>query len=61
MDQLNHQEYFRSRAATSRELAERAASPKVAAIHQELAMRYETLSVEFGHAPAGAARFVQAT
>lgn len=43
MDQLNH-DYYTARAVFSRELAQRAASPNVAAIHQELASRYDSIA-----------------
>lgn len=47
MKYQNHQDYYVARAAKSRDQAERAADPAVAAIHNELAKRYETLAVHF--------------
>lgn len=45
MNLLNNREYYLSRVEKCRSLAERAASPQIAAIHSELATRYErTLS-----------------
>lgn len=44
MNQQNHQEYYVERAATSRQLAQRAADPAIAAIHIDLATRYEALA-----------------
>ncbi|MEO7365448.1 MAG: hypothetical protein ABIW03_03930 [Sphingomicrobium sp.] len=38
--------YFTKRAAHAAELASRAADPKIAAIHHEMALRYEILSVQ---------------
>jgi hypothetical protein len=40
---LNDLDYFRSRVATERASAEAATDPRVAAIHRELAERYEAL------------------
>lgn len=48
MDQLNHHEYYLTRAKTSRELAQQAASPAIAAIHSEMATRYENMVAQLG-------------
>ena len=58
MDQSNHPSYYRTRAETSRELAQRAVHPSIAAIHSELATRYETLVTELEQ--DGIAKRVQA-
>lgn len=39
-------EYFRHRAGMEREMARKAATPKVAAIHDELAREYDSLVKE---------------
>ena len=39
-------EYFRQRAAREREMARNAATPKIAAIHDELAREYDLLVKE---------------
>ncbi len=44
MSQSNHQDYYIARAANSRDLARRAADPAIAAIHTNLAMRYDLLA-----------------
>jgi hypothetical protein len=46
MSEQNNQEYYLSRATTSRQLAERAIDPSIAAIHTDLATRYEMLAAE---------------
>ena len=46
MNQLNHQDYYVTRAATSRALALRAADPSIAAIHADLAKRYDILAAQ---------------
>ncbi len=46
MDQRNHHEYYIARAEACRQLAERAVSPAIAAIHAELATRYEEVAVQ---------------
>lgn len=38
--------YYEKRAAHATELCHRASDPKIASLHQELALRYELLSVE---------------
>ena len=43
MDQLNHQDYYLTRAKASRELAEQAADPAIAGIHSEMASRYDEM------------------
>lgn len=43
MDQLNHQDYYFTRAKASRELAQQAVNPAIAAIHSELATRYDDM------------------
>ncbi len=40
----DHRDYYLTRAATSRDLAEHAANPKVAAIHAEFAVRYDEMA-----------------
>ena len=44
MNQLDDQDYYVARAASSRDLAQRAASPGIAAIYAELATRYDVLA-----------------
>lgn len=44
MNQLNHHQYYVARAAAARELAQRAVNPAIAAIHVELANRYELVA-----------------
>lgn len=44
MNELNHQIYYELRAETSRDLARRALSPAIAAIHSDFAVRYENLA-----------------
>lgn len=46
MNQLNHHDYYLTRAAASRDLAGRAADPAVAAIHAEFATRYDLLAAQ---------------
>ena len=60
MDQPNYQTYYVSRAAASRGLAQRAANPMIAAIHADLATRYDALIEQTApqgnrEAPAGQA------
>jgi hypothetical protein len=40
----NDPEYYRMRAATEHALAESSTLPKVAAIHEQMASRYDSLS-----------------
>jgi hypothetical protein len=40
--------YFADRELHERELSNRAADPKVAAVHSEMAERYEALALVFG-------------
>ena len=44
MKQLNHQNYYVTRAAAARDLAQRAVSPAIAAIHAEMAVQYELVA-----------------
>lgn len=44
MNEPNDREYYVARAASSRNLAQRAANPAIAAIHADLAERYEALA-----------------
>lgn len=37
-------EYYRERAAAEREMARKAATPEIAAIHEELARGYDSLA-----------------
>jgi hypothetical protein len=37
-------DYFRQRAAAEREMAQHAASPDIAAIHEQLAREYDSLA-----------------
>ena len=53
MDQSNHHSYYRTRAKVSRELAQRAVSPGIAAIHSELATRYEKMIAQLEQDGAG--------
>lgn len=46
MDQLDNHDYYLARAGTARKLAQRAASASVAAIHADLASRYEATVAE---------------
>lgn len=43
MDQLNHQDYYLTRAKASRELAQQALNPAIAGIHSEMASRYDDM------------------
>ena len=43
MNQHNHHDYYLTRAKASHDLAQRAVSPAIAAIHAELAARYEIM------------------
>lgn len=61
MNQSNHREYYVARAASSRELAQRAADPAIAAIHVDLAERYEVLAADQPEMPASATGRVQAS
>lgn len=45
--QAKNAEYFASRAVAERALSEAATDPRAAAIHAELADRYEELALEF--------------
>ncbi|MFV0625189.1 hypothetical protein ACBY01_14415 [Sphingomonas sp. ac-8] len=44
MNELNNHDYYLRRAQHSRQLADNAASPAIARIHQEMATRYEELA-----------------
>jgi hypothetical protein len=46
MTDLNKRSYYLARAATSRELARRAASPEIAATHIDFAERYDAIVLE---------------
>lgn len=46
MTELNHQEYYVSRATSCRQMASQAIDPMIAAIHTDLAARYERLAAE---------------
>lgn len=48
MNQLNHYRYYVARAAAARNLAQRAVDPAIAAIHAELADRYELVADQTG-------------
>lgn len=61
MNQLNHHDYYLARAAASRDLAERAGASKVAAIHAELAARYETMAAQPERKEDGTLMRAQAT
>ena len=60
MDQLNTYDYYVMRAEHSRELAQRAASRPIAALHNELADRYDDLVAEIEASVAPALREAQA-
>ena len=45
--------YYEQRAATEREMAAAAADPRIAAIHMELAERYDLLAASNARAPTG--------
>ena len=47
MDQLNHQDYYLTRARASRQLAQQAADPAIAGIHSEMASRYDDMVAQF--------------
>jgi hypothetical protein len=51
VQQLNSHEYYVTRAQASRRLAERAASPYIAAIHSDLASRYEHTADKLARTP----------
>ena len=61
MNQPNNQEYYVVRAAASRDLAQRAGNPTIAAIHAELATRYDSLAAQPDQTIDGAMTGVQAT
>jgi hypothetical protein len=44
MNQINHQHYYAARAAAARNLALRAATPAIAAIHATMAVRYDLMA-----------------
>ena len=46
VNQPDHRDYYIGRAAASRQLAQRAANPAIAAIHTDLAIRYERLAAQ---------------
>jgi len=46
MDQLNNHEYYVARAESAREMAQRAVNPAIAAIHTQMATRYEITSAQ---------------
>ena len=52
MDQANDQDYFVRRAAACRSLEQCASNPTVAAIHAEVAARYEQLATLPGRTEA---------
>ena len=49
------QSYYQARAAKARELAAAAVDPKIAAIHLEMAERYDLLAASEAEAPTGQA------
>lgn len=46
MNHFNHDSYYRMRAQASHMMARRATNPAIAAIHAEMATRYETKVAE---------------
>lgn len=46
-------DYYEQRSAKSRELAAKAVDPKIAAIHLEMAERYDLLASSKAEAPTG--------
>lgn len=44
MNQTSHQHYYAARAAAARNLALRAATPAIAAIHATMAVRYDLMA-----------------
>ena len=48
MDEFNNHRYYLTRANAARELARRAADPAIAAIHRDMANRYETTAAQIG-------------
>ena len=60
MNQQSDQDYYVARAATSRDLAKRAADPASAAIHAELAIRYDKLAVRPERQDGGRMTTIQA-
>lgn len=53
-------DYYAARAATARNLAQRAADPAIAALHAEFATRYDLLAAQTEWTNDGATRRVQA-
>lgn len=60
MSQTNHRDYYRSRAEASRDLAQRATDPSVAAIHIEMAIRYDGIATQLDARPDTMQRSAQA-
>lgn len=56
----DHRDYYLTRAATSRDLAEQAVNPKVAAIHAEFAVRYHEMAARSDRENGVAVAAVQA-
>ncbi len=48
MDEFNNHGYYLARASAARDLAQRAANPAIAAIHQEMASRYDHTAAQIG-------------
>lgn len=46
MNRPDQQDYYTARAAAARDLAQRAANPKVAAVHADFAARYDQLAAQ---------------
>lgn len=53
-------DYYAARAATARDMAQRAADPAIAALHAEFATRYDLLAEQTERTNDGATRRVQA-
>ena len=49
MSKQDHSEYFAARAIAERRLSQAATDPRTAAVHAELAARYEALSADPDH------------
>ena len=59
MDQRNDDSYYVTRAKKSFEMAQRATNPAIAAIHAEMATRYQSILTQ-GQRLAGTANTAQA-
>lgn len=60
MQHLNHQDYYLARAKAAHEAARRAVNPAIAAIHLDMADRYERAVSELQDTALPSLRIVQA-